>query len=79
MTTEWRSKANCLGTDPELFFPTDSRAENRLEVADICGNCTVSAECRGFADQSQPTRAHGIWGGLSVEERKRLRETKGTA
>jgi WhiB family redox-sensing transcriptional regulator len=53
-----------------LFFPI-SAAGNCLdqiaEAKQVCARCLVQAECLTFAQQTG--QAHGIWGGLTEEER----------
>lgn len=65
----WRHDALCAQTDPELFFP--ELGERNPAAKAICGRCTARTACLGFAmDNREP---YGIWGGLSADERKRLR------
>ncbi len=68
---EWRSRANCLGKDPELFFPAAERGpvyEAQVAAAKaVCAHCLVRAECLAEALVRLP---HGIAGGLTAEERR---------
>jgi WhiB family redox-sensing transcriptional regulator len=70
----WRSLAACQHSDPELFFPISSYgpAEDQLRSAKaVCAQCQMREECLSFAlDTGQD---HGVWGGLSEEERRALR------
>src|SRR5687768_11902853 len=43
----WMDRANCLGCDPELFFP--ERGESTIEAKAVCAGCAVRVECLGFA------------------------------
>ena len=65
----WQDAALCLQVDPEIFFPEkggSTRAAKR-----VCAACTARPECLEFAlETDQP---HGIWGGMSEPERRRLR------
>lgn len=74
-TEEWQHEANCLGLDPDLFFPSrgGGRGEDReSEVAKaVCRGCVVRTECLDYA-LSVPER-FGVWGGLSAKERSRIR------
>jgi WhiB family transcriptional regulator, redox-sensing transcriptional regulator len=66
----WRSAAACLSADPELFFPISHSGPALEQVADakaICAACPVRRECLAFALQTEQT--HGIWGGLTEQER----------
>ena len=69
----WMSQANCVGTDPESFFPavmTERGNEQRLALR-VCANCTVNAECLKYAVDLDLTE--GIFGGLMPVERRRLK------
>ena len=71
--TDWRSRSACLDADPELFFPLSSMGpslEQLAEAKQICRRCPVRSECLEFALSTQ--QAHGVWGGTSEEERRRL-------
>ena len=66
---EWVSGALCAQTDPEVFYPqvggTVRPAKN------VCRSCPVLAECRDYALTTG--ELDGVWGGLSENERRRLR------
>jgi WhiB family redox-sensing transcriptional regulator len=68
----WRSAAVCVTADPELFFPVSASRLSPEQVAEaktFCGRCPVRSECLDFAYQTHSV--HGIWGGLTEEERLR--------
>ena len=68
----WWSQANCLGVDPELFFPERDRAGSGTSVQlakAVCRECEVSTECLNYALHNNEKR--GIWGGMSGRERAR--------
>jgi len=70
----WRSLAACQFADPDLFFPISSSGPSGSQVAQakaICAGCPVRHECLTFALRTH--QVHGVWGGLSEEERYRLR------
>lgn len=71
---EWRSRAACLGTDPELFFPVaDTGPIHDVQIAEakaVCTSCPVVAECLAEALERIPD---GIAGGLTADERRTLR------
>lgn len=74
----WREKAACLDEDPELFFPagTTGRALAQVEEAKaICSQCPVMDECLEWALEAN--EQHGVWGGRSEEERKKMKRRKG--
>lgn len=67
------SKANCLGTDPEAFFPkvTSSETEAALRT---CERCDIRSECCEWAIHYE---ADGIWGGLYPRQRQAIRRQRG--
>jgi WhiB family transcriptional regulator, redox-sensing transcriptional regulator len=68
----WQEQANCLGVDPDLFFP--ERGASTREAKAVCRSCEVQGDCLEYA------LAHGekfgIWGGLSERERRRVRRAR---
>ena len=66
----WQDEANCLGVDPDLFFP--ERGASTREAKEVCRGCVVRLECLEYALQSD--ERFGIWGGLSERERRRLKK-----
>ena len=71
----WQDHANCLGVDPDLFFP--ERGASTREAKEVCRGCEVRAECLEFALQNG--EKFGIWGGLSERERRRIRRQRAQA
>lgn len=74
-TPVWMASAECLGIDPDLFFPEGSTGvKARLQIAAakaVCSTCTVRIDCLLHAvNQGEE---HGIWGGLTEDERRRIR------
>ncbi len=64
----WMLQARCRGTKPTEFFPSDGLG---VEAAQrICVNCPVRAECLEYALQHRIE--HGVWGGASERERRRI-------
>lgn len=68
----WQDYANCLGVDPELFFP--ARGESTKEAKEVCRGCVVREECLEQALMN--TEKFGIWGGMSERERRGLRRQR---
>lgn len=75
--TDWRNRAACLSADPELFFPEKGGPGD--EAKRICGLCEVRQDCLDFALTLASEEQHGIWGGLSARERKRIRAMAGAS
>jgi WhiB family transcriptional regulator, redox-sensing transcriptional regulator len=69
---EWRSRAECLKSDPEIFSSTSS--ELIASAKEICNGCSVIERCLAHAQLNR--EAYGTWGGLSANERLRLRRNE---
>ena len=65
----WQDDANCLGVDPDLFFP--ERGASTREAKEVCRGCVVREQCLEFALLTN--QESGIWGGLSEDERRKVR------
>ena len=62
-------QAVCGQVDPELFFP-ESGASTAIPKK-LCGVCPVRVQCLDWALANDIR--HGVWGGLSDNERRRIR------
>ena len=70
----WRDRANCLGEDPELFFPTGNTVPaifQTKEAIAVCRGCDVRDNCLDWALENSID--HGVFGGLSEDERRALK------
>lgn len=73
-TTDWRHRAACQYEDPELFFPIGNTGPALLEIDEaksVCRRCPVMDQCLAWALETD--QDHGVWGGLSEDERRRAR------
>ncbi|MCI7551153.1 MAG: WhiB family transcriptional regulator [Arcanobacterium sp.] len=69
----WMEDALCAQTDPDIFYP--EKGGSTTPATSVCNNCTVRAECLEYAVANDIR--HGIWGGTSDNDRKRMaRERK---
>ncbi len=68
----WQDHANCLGVDPDLFFP--ERGASTREAKEVCRGCVVREDCLEYALANG--EKFGIWGGLSERERRRIRRAR---
>jgi WhiB family redox-sensing transcriptional regulator len=68
----WQNDANCLGVDPDLFFP--ERGASVKEAKEVCRGCMARLACLEFALVNG--EKFGIWGGLSERERRHLRRQR---
>jgi WhiB family redox-sensing transcriptional regulator len=72
----WHLKASCRGPESALFFPPavaerrDDRDAREAKAKSICAQCAVQSECLEFALRVH--EPHGIWGGLTEAERRRI-------
>lgn len=65
----WMVNAACKDMDGSLFFPTSGRNDVAKAARKVCATCPVTAQCLRYATVNNI--AYGIWGGLSVSERKK--------
>lgn len=70
---DWVKEAACKGAEFNLFFAEKSgQATYQVRAAKaICSGCPVREECLAYALKN--AIRHGVWGGLSEEERADLR------
>jgi WhiB family redox-sensing transcriptional regulator len=66
----WKNEGNCVGVDPDLFFP--DRGEATREAKQVCAGCPVKRRCLEYALDAG--EKFGVWGGKS--ERRRLRAAR---
>jgi WhiB family redox-sensing transcriptional regulator len=71
----WQNLANCLGVDPDLFFP--ERGASTREAKEVCKGCVVREDCLEYALANG--EKFGIWGGMSERERRRIRRQRALA
>ena len=65
----WQLRAACLGVGGGLFFPERGVSEEKIQEAKhICAGCPVRLECLEYGLHDP----QGIWGGLTVRERRKL-------
>jgi WhiB family redox-sensing transcriptional regulator len=73
----WQRDALC--SEPQYrdadYFP--ERGASTREAKAICTRCLVRAECLDFA--LRIGTKHGVWGGLSERERRRIRRERALA
>jgi WhiB family redox-sensing transcriptional regulator len=68
----WWRLAACRSADPDLFFPVSGAGPAREQAAAakaVCAGCPVCRECLTYAVITH--QQHGIWGGLTEDERHR--------
>lgn len=70
-TPAWIGDALCAQTDPEAFFP--DLGDSTRSAKAVCMACPVRRQCLAFALEND--ERFGVWGGLSVNERRALRKS----
>lgn len=65
----WIAFALCAEVDTDLFYP--EKGGSTLYPKRVCAACPVRAQC--LDDALERDEPHGIWGGLSPAERRRLK------
>jgi len=79
MTKPWEFEDPlCAEVGVEIFFaqdhdagPPGRRAENYTEAKKICDMCSHKIECAEWGIKHE---IHGLWGGLTPQERKSIRK-----
>lgn len=69
---EWMAAAPCLGVDPDVFFPTRGQSVDQAKA--ICATCPAIVQCLDYALANN--ERHGVWGGRSERERRRIRRQR---
>jgi len=73
----WDVEAACQSADPELFFPSSQSDPSLVAIQAakrVCRGCPVQPQCLEFALSAR--LEHGVWGGLSEDERRSLRRSR---
>jgi WhiB family transcriptional regulator, redox-sensing transcriptional regulator len=71
--SSWWDLAACQSADPELFFPVSAARSAAAEIdraKAVCASCAISGRCLDYALRTR--QAHGVWGGMSEQERQVL-------
>jgi WhiB family redox-sensing transcriptional regulator len=77
---DWRHRSACLDEDPELFFPIGNTGPALLQIEEakaVCRRCEVREQCLTWALEAG--QDHGVWGGLSEDERRALKRRNARA
>jgi WhiB family transcriptional regulator, redox-sensing transcriptional regulator len=64
----WMAKGNCRNSPPTVFFPHDGAGVDHARR--VCKGCAVLDACLEYALVNRID--HGVWGGTSERERKRI-------
>ena len=66
----WMADGACIDYPHDWFFP--ERGCDVARAQSICDGCSVKAECLEYGMGEH----HGIWGGTSERERRRMRRRR---
>ena len=64
----WQNRGVCAEVGGDLWFP--ERGEPSLPAKRVCRGCEVRELCLEYALRTH--QAHGVWGGHSERERRRI-------
>ena len=68
MDPNWMARGLCANQPPETFFPSDGVG---VEIAKrICAKCPEKEPCLEYALTNRID--HGVWGGCSERQRRRI-------
>lgn len=67
----WMSRAVCAQVGPDLWFSEKGSNQFTSNVKAVCAGCPVRSQCLEYAIANGET--DGVWGGLTVKERRKLR------
>lgn len=67
----WYEQAACKDADTSLFFAERGQNRQVAEAKAICAACPVVHDC--LTEALKIADMPGVWGGLTFEQRKRLR------
>lgn len=75
VATDWRHRAACRSTDPEIFFPVGDSVAAQLQTEEakaVCRRCDAVDQCLQWALETRQDA--GVWGAMSEGERRALQE-----
>lgn len=67
----WTIAASCTQVPGDMWFPENGVDQSVSEVKGMCWECPVRPQCLEYALANG--EQFGIWGGLTVKERRELR------
>lgn len=70
----WMTRASCAEISADLWYPEKGANQYVSNVKAVCGGCPVRSQCLEHALAIGEN--DGIWGGLTVKERRKLRDER---
>lgn len=76
-TDDWRARGEgaCTEHDPDLWFAAERSHDAEIATTICYRDCPVRETC--LAHALEHDERHGIWGGLSERERRRVARGQG--
>lgn len=72
------ARAACANVEPELFWPMSYANEAEVERARaVCRRCPLQPDCAEHAIEHELD--HGLWAGMTPDERRAERRRRGLA
>jgi WhiB family redox-sensing transcriptional regulator len=78
----WIRRAECAYEDADMFFAPDFDTAATEQALAVCGRCPVVDACLRYSLQQQRAglgHAHGVWGGMTAEQREDILRGERTA
>lgn len=72
--TEWMAQGTCRFEPPATFFPSDGVGVEHAKQ--VCAACPVQRRCLEYALTNRID--HGVWGGTSERQRRRILKQRRT-
>ena len=75
----WQLRAACRGEFGAPFYPPprpearDEKLAREQAAKEVCAGCEVREDCLAYAIDND--ERHGIWGGLTDDERRQLQRS----
>lgn len=73
----WMDYGACGETGGDIHFP--AKGESVRDAKKVCAGCFVRQECGEHALANPGLTGFGIWGGMSLHERRRARQNRSAA
>jgi len=75
----WKDFASCIGADPDIFFSDSGGKDVPERAMKFCGECVVKKNCLDAAMARKDIEDGGIWGGTTIEYRRKIRRKRARA
>jgi WhiB family redox-sensing transcriptional regulator len=73
----WTEVAECAKPGSTYMYPSKTDSIGIQRAKSLCAACPVRGEC--LTEAMRINEQHGIWGGLTADERNKLRSNRARA